>query len=101
MYSYKDINAFHNWINKLFTEKKKFPRTLFEARKVAGSATYKQIKTVWNLSFKISFSYSVYYAMKTKRICCTFQWKQSNLLKSFAKKNNWQFYLIIYQIVIH
>ena len=28
----------HNWINKLFSEENKVPRTLFEARKVAGSA---------------------------------------------------------------
>ena len=31
-----------NWINKLFSEENNVPRTLFEARKVAGSATYKQ-----------------------------------------------------------
>ena len=33
----------HNWVNKLFLEENKVPRTLFEARKVAGSATYKQV----------------------------------------------------------
>ena len=32
----------YNWINKLFSEKNKVPRTLFEVRKAAGSATYKQ-----------------------------------------------------------
>ena len=38
----------------LFSEKKnKFPRTLFEARKVAVSATYKQSKTVWNCVWKV------------------------------------------------
>ena len=31
---------------KLFSEENKVPRTLFEARKVAGSATYTQSKTV-------------------------------------------------------
>ena len=31
---------FHNWINKLFSEESEAPRTLFEARKVAGSAKY-------------------------------------------------------------
>ena len=31
-------------INKLFSEENKVPRILFEARKVAGSATYKQSK---------------------------------------------------------
>ena len=35
-------------MNKLFSVENKFPRTLFETRKVAGSATYKQSKTVWN-----------------------------------------------------
>ena len=32
------------------------PRTMFEARKVAGSATYKQSKTVYEvvLSFKVN-----------------------------------------------
>ena len=32
-------------MNKLFSEENKFPKTLFEARKVAGSTTYKQNKT--------------------------------------------------------
>ena len=48
---------FHRRINKLFSEENKVSRTLFEAREVAGSATYKQSKTV---------CYSV---MKTKRVC--------------------------------
>ena len=34
----------YNWINTLFSEKNK----VLEARKVAGSATYEQSKTVWN-----------------------------------------------------
>ena len=34
------------------SEKNKVPRTLFEARKVAGSATYKQYEVV--LSFRIN-----------------------------------------------
>ena len=38
---------FYNWINKLFSEENEVPRTLLEARKVAGSATYKQSETVW------------------------------------------------------
>ena len=38
---------FHNWVNKLFSEENKVLRTLFEARKVAGSATSKQSKTAW------------------------------------------------------
>ena len=36
----------HKWIIKLFSEENKVPGTLFEAKKVAGSATYKQSKTV-------------------------------------------------------
>ena len=46
---------FHNWTNKLFSEETKIPGTLFEARKMAGSAKYKQLKhdeTV--LSFKVN-----------------------------------------------
>ena len=39
---------FHDWINKPFSEENKHPRRLFEAREVAGSATYKQSKTVWS-----------------------------------------------------
>ena len=34
--------------SELFSEENKVPRTLFEARKVAGSATYKQSETVLN-----------------------------------------------------
>ena len=34
-----------NWVNKLFSEENKVPRTQFEAWRVAGSATYKQSKT--------------------------------------------------------
>ena len=37
----------NKWINKLFSEENKVPRTLFEARKLAGSAIYKQSKRVW------------------------------------------------------
>ena len=35
--------VFLNWINKLFSEEYKVPRTLFEARMMAGSATYKTV----------------------------------------------------------
>ena len=35
----RNIYLFHNLINKLLSEENKVPRTLFEARKVAGSAT--------------------------------------------------------------
>ena len=34
------IIFYHNLINELFSEENKVPRTLFGARKVAGSATY-------------------------------------------------------------
>ena len=30
-------------MNKLYSEENKVPRSLFEARQVAGSATYKQL----------------------------------------------------------
>ena len=39
---------FHSWINKLFSEEDKTSRAQSEAKKVAGSAKYKQSKTVWN-----------------------------------------------------
>ena len=32
----------HYWVNKLFSEENEVPRTTFQARKVAGSATYEQ-----------------------------------------------------------
>ena len=52
IYSITEVNkcvTFHNWINNMFLEENKVPRTLFEERKVAESATYKQTyKTVWN-----------------------------------------------------
>ena len=40
-------------MNKLFSEENKVPRTLFEARKVAGSATRKQSKYEIALSYKV------------------------------------------------
>ena len=43
-----NINNFQKWINKLFSEENKVPRMLFEAKLVAGSATYEQRETVWN-----------------------------------------------------
>ena len=47
---------FHNWINKLFSGAIKVPRTLFQARKVAGSAKFKLSKTVWKNSFVLKLS---------------------------------------------
>ena len=41
------------WVNKLFSEENKVPRTLLEARKVAGSATYKVSEYEAVLSFKL------------------------------------------------
>ena len=43
-YKLWNIHSFYNWMKKLFSEENKVPRTLFEARKVAGSATYKLYK---------------------------------------------------------
>ena len=48
------IFFFHNWMNKLFLEENKVTRTLFVARKVAGTATYKQSKTVWHCTFNVT-----------------------------------------------
>ena len=46
------------------------PRTLFEARKVAGSAKYKQSQTVWNsVVFYGQFVYFVHSVMKKKTVC--------------------------------
>ena len=47
----RNIYLFHNCINKLLSEENKVPRALFEDRKVAGSATYKQSTTVLNCCF--------------------------------------------------
>ena len=55
-----------NTISKLFPEDIKVTRTLLEARKVAGSATYKQYDIV--LSFS-KFICSVDPVVKTKRVC--------------------------------
>ena len=40
----RNIYFFHNWINKMFSKENKVTRTLSEARKVAGSAKYKQVQ---------------------------------------------------------
>ena len=58
---------FHNWVNKLFSVGNKVPRTLFEARKVAGSATCKQSKTVLNCV--VLWGHFVYVVMETKIVC--------------------------------
>ena len=44
LYDLRNIYLFYNWINRLFTEENMVPRTLFEARNVAGSTKNKQIK---------------------------------------------------------
>lgn len=43
-YRLRYIYCFHNLINKLFLNEIKVPRAMFEARKVAGTARYKQSK---------------------------------------------------------
>ena len=49
------IYYFHIWIYKPSLDENKVPRTLFEARKVAGSAKYKQVKQYEAvLSFKFT-----------------------------------------------
>ena len=45
LFKLRNINHLHNWINKLFSEENKIPRTLFEARKVAGSANIELIQS--------------------------------------------------------
>ena len=45
---YKKYYFLHNSIKKLLSEENKVPRMQYEARKVAGSTTYKQSNTVWN-----------------------------------------------------
>ena len=47
---------FYNWANKLFKEEDKVPTILYDARKVAGSATYKQSKQYQiGSSFKVNW----------------------------------------------
>ena len=43
-----EVIMIHHWINKLFSGGKQGRTPPLEARKVAGSATYKQSKTVWS-----------------------------------------------------
>ena len=58
---------------------KKVPRTLFEARKLAGSTKYKQSQTVWNcVVIKGQFVHSV---MKMKRVCLSVKWNKRNKIK--------------------
>ena len=58
----QNIYLIHKWVNKLFSEENKVPRTLYEARKVAGSATYKQSKVK---QYEIVLSFKV---LKTTRV---------------------------------
>ena len=54
-------------LNKLL-EENKVPRTLFEARKVAGSATCKQSKTIWKCGvLQGQFVYSVYSVVNNRQ----------------------------------
>ena len=43
-YKLTNIDIFHNWINKLFSEESKVPRTLFEARKWRGPPNINKIE---------------------------------------------------------
>ena len=47
----------HKWINKLFSEENKVPRTLFEARKAAGSTKYKQYEIVLSCTASLFIQY--------------------------------------------
>ena len=44
----------HHWTNEVFSEENKIPRTQFEARTMAGSATYTHSKKVWNCVYCVS-----------------------------------------------
>ena len=50
---------FYDGVIKSFSEENNVPRTLFKARKVAGS-TYKHINKVEQYEILMSFFYSVY-----------------------------------------
>ena len=57
LYSLRNINVFHYWINELFSEEHEVPRTLLEGR-----------KTVWNcVVLWGQFIYSAYSVMKLKQ----------------------------------
>ena len=72
-YKLGDIYHFYVWLKKLFSEGNKVPWTLFEARKVAGSATYKHNETAWNcVVLEGQFVYSVYSVMKMKSLSILF-----------------------------
>ena len=71
--------SFHKWMKVLFSEENKVPRTLFEDRRIVGSATYEQSKTIWNCVVLYGqFVYSLYSVMKT--------WNQSRLFSLFRHK---------------
>ena len=68
-------------MNKLLSEANKNPRTLFEARKVAGSATYKQIQTAWKASLFVQFIQSW---EQWEFISFVATWKSTNQLSTMT-----------------
>ena len=71
-------------LNKLFSELSEVPRTMFVARKVAGSATCKQSKTIW--SCVVLYGHFVYPVMKAEGVClcCLFRHKEISQWRSFS-----------------
>ena len=72
--------CFHNWINKLFSEENEVPVMLFEAGRVAGSATYRQSNTAWHrvLSFTVSLFHQSWKQREFFYFVC---WRFSLLIK--------------------
>ena len=63
-YELRSIDLFHNWVNKLFSEEHKVPRTLFVCICQTLPPLQLQSKKVWNCVVLSEFN-SVYSVMKT------------------------------------
>ena len=66
-----------------FSDENNVSRTLLEARKVAGSATCKQSKTVWNCF--VLLDQFVYSAVKTKRVSSFILLKHEQIISLLIK----------------
>ena len=67
----------HNWVNQLFSEENKVPRTQFEARKVAGSATYiNKVNEYYTASsFKVTLFIQLWNNVFPKATQCPSKWE--------------------------
>ena len=76
----------NNWINRLLSEENNFPGTLFVAGKVAGSATYKQSKTIRTCVVVLSAQFVIQFIMRTEFFLFTF-FRCKTAFKEDSEKN--------------